>query len=506
MKKLFTADLIRKLDDLTILHEPVSSINLMERASNAFVNVFVNLFSDSYSVVVIAGPGNNGGDGLAIARILNSHKYQVEILLINKGKLSADCAANYHRIKNSTDIIISEITDSDALPELKSENVLLIDALFGSGLTRSPEGIYKDVIEWMNLSGKQIVSVDIPSGMFCEDNGVGNEVVVRASYTISFQLPKIAFFLPEQNHCTGKVIVADIGLLPSAIENADTDYYQVDATFLKSIFRTRPVFSHKGTFGHAFIIAGSVGMAGAALLASKACLRSGAGLVTLYSCASNRIIAQTAIPELIFIADTEADYISTVPSMANYNSVGVGCGIGLKSTGADMLKSLFMQLKTACVIDADAINLLSENKHLLNLIPAFSVLTPHPKEFDRLFGCHKSTWQRIQTARVKAAELKTIIVLKGTHTVVVDTSGRCVFNSTGNSGLATAGTGDVLTGLITGLLAQGYSSLNAAILGVYLHGLAADLALEQQSEESLIASDVINCFGNAFKYLNTIES
>ena len=165
-----------------------------------------------------------------------------------------------------------------------------------------------------------------------------------------------------------------------------------------------------------------------------------------------------------------------------------------------------MQLKTACVIDADAINLLSENKHLLNLIPAFSVLTPHPKEFDRLFGCHKSTWQRIQTARVKAAELKTIIVLKGTHTVVVDTSGRCVFNSTGNSGLATAGTGDVLTGLITGLLAQGYSSLNAAILGVYLHGLAADLALEQQSEESLIASDVINCFGNAFKYLNTIES
>lgn len=500
MNKIFTSGCIRSVDKLTIENEPVSSVHLMERASAAFVSEFCRIITAKVPVLVICGPGNNGGDGLAIARLLTDGGFQVTAWLISAGSISADCMTNKLRIADSK---CCPLIESSVIPQSLNtidKKTVVVDALFGSGLSRPPEGVFDKLICEINGSGLTVVSVDIPSGMFCEGNaGFTEKSVVKAMHTISFQFPKIAFFMPENYSNTGFVHVVDIGLSRQAVQSTDTDYYYTDINSAARLYRHRPSFSHKGTFGHALIIAGSAGMAGAALLASKACLRSGAGLVTLHSASCNREIAQSAVPELIFSADINTEFVSDFPDLNSFQAVGVGCGIRVSSETAQMFKKLLTGLKTPCVIDADGLNLLAADKSLPDMLPENCILTPHPKEFDRLFGTHTSTWHRIQTARDVAQKYGVVIVLKGANTAVIHSDGKCFFNTSGNSGLATGGSGDVLTGIITGLLAQQYPVLSAAVLGVFLHGLAADLALTTESEESLIAGDIIRFSGQAFK-------
>lgn len=496
--KIFTAEKIRLLDELTIQNEPITSIDLMERAATSFYNAFCQQFEKNTPVCVICGPGNNGGDGLAVARLLLQANYDVSIYLYITFTLSNDCELNRKRIVSIFPDKLSEYSNEFIPPIINQEKTVIIDGLFGSGLSRPLAGIFLEVVKWMNNCNCQVISIDISSGMFCENNTVENQCIVQAKYTYTFQSLKLAFLLPEVGQFAGNWSILDIGLNKAAIDLTPTELFFIDNKFVNPIFKQRLKFSHKGTYGHALIVAGSKGMAGASVLAARAALRAGAGLVTLHGPECNRVISQTAVPELIYSSDKNSDFLVSFPDLKNYTTIGIGCGIGNAPETATMLEKLFTELFSPCVIDADALNIISRNKHFMDLIPENSILTPHPKEFDRLFGEHNSTWQRIMKAREIALRYKVLIIIKGAHSVVVNSDGMCYFNSTGNAGLATAGSGDVLTGILTALLAQGYLPIDAACFGVFLHGFAADLALNFQSKESMLAGDVVENLGKAF--------
>jgi len=503
--KILAAEQIRQIDQLTIQTESIRSIDLMERASQKFVEQFCAIYGSGFPVCVLCGPGNNGGDGLAIARLLLTQKYNVKVFLLQTTNLSADCSINRHRLKQEFPTSIIEITDVFIAPEITHTNTIIIDSLFGSGLSRPLSGIFAEAVNWINSNSYRVVSVDIPSGMYCDENFTDNQLIVKADVTFTFQLPKLAFLLADAGEFAGSWYLLDIQLDKEAILQSKTDYYYIDEEFVKALIKKRPKFSHKGTFGHALLIAGSKGMAGASILASRAALRSGLGLLTLHAPECNRIICQTAVPELIFSADKNSEIPVAYPELKDFKTIGIGCGIGTAPETASMVEKLLTEFFASVVIDADALNIISRSKHFMDLIPENSILTPHPKEFDRLFGVQNNAWQRIQKAREMATRYRIIIILKGAHTVIVNSDGNCYFNSTGNNGLATAGTGDVLTGILTALLTQGYSSIYAACLGVYLHGLAADIALNSHSVESLIAGDIADNLGAAFKKIQSFK-
>jgi NAD(P)H-hydrate epimerase len=266
---------------------------------------------------------------------------------------------------------------------------------------------------------------------------------------------------------------------------------------IKKIFKAREVSSHKGDHGHALIVAGNIGRMGAAVIASRACLRSGAGLLTVNTPAEQAFILQVAIPEAMYIVRHK-----TEDDLTKFSAAGIGPGLGVGKDEAKLLAYLLAHFNKPMLLDADALNIIAAHKKLLAAIPAGTVLTPHPKEFDRLFGNHTTTEERVATAIKKAAEYNVVIVLKG-HETLVTFKGASFINTTGNAGLAKAGSGDALTGIITGFLAQGYNSFDAAKLGVFIHGLSADFALQQQSLESMLITDAIECIGNAFKHIDT---
>ena len=506
--KFFSTSQLRELDKFTIETEPIASIDLMERAAVAITNKFTELFNSNCPVCVLAGPGNNGGDALAVARLLLQKGYQVTAILISSNLLSPDCKANYRRLEIQFPYSISEHSRKFIDPEISTDTII-IDGIFGSGLSRPAQGIFADAIQWINSNNKKIVSIDIPSGLQGEENkppapkGEQESIplIVKADYTFSLQFPKLAFLLPENAEFVGTWKLLDIGIHPLAIVQTESNYYYLEELDISAILKKRNTFSHKGTYGQALIVAGSKGMAGASVLSSKAALRSGAGLVTVHGPECNRTIVQTIIPEVIFQNDRALDNISGVENIDNYNAIAIGPGIGIKAETVSMLEKLLKKLDKTCVLDADALNIIGENKELIQYIPKYSILTPHPKEFERLFGACDSSYQRMQKAQEMAQKLHLIIILKGAHTLIASFDGKLYFNSTGNSGMSTAGAGDVLTGILVGLLAQGYSAVNVALIGVYLHGLAADKAIKIQSEESLIAGDLIDNLGNAFHSL-----
>ncbi|MDD4991122.1 MAG: NAD(P)H-hydrate dehydratase [Paludibacter sp.] len=499
--KFFSTPSIRELDQYTIEHEPIASIDLMERAAQKlYVEVLRRVEADR-KIVVVAGPGNNGGDALALARMLLQSTFDVEVILLHTGKLSVDCETNRQRLLDRFPTVLNEQTTDFKAPTIENNSVI-IDGLFGSGLTRPLSGIYADAVEWINDCGCEVLSIDIPSGLQGEENPDLTVPIVKANTTFSLQFPKLAFLFPENAVFVGHWEVLDIGILPEAILSVYTNYYFLRKEDIAPILRNRPAFSHKGTFGRAFIVAGSNGMAGAAVLASKAALRSGAGLVTLHGNECNRTIVQTAVPEVIFHNDANRHFLTNIPSsFDSFNSVAIGPGIGVEEPTVRMLSQFLKRNYKPCILDADALNIISKHPELLDLIPQNSILTPHPKEFERLFGTFTNSYNRVAAARDAAIKLKIIIILKGAYTLIATPDCKLYFNSTGNSGMATAGSGDVLTGILAGLLAQGYSPEETAKLGVFLHGYAADLALNTESEESLIASDIICHLGEAFRIL-----
>lgn len=488
--QLFDAEQIREWDAYTITNEPISSIDLMERAANACVDQLLNLFPQKDSFCVFCGKGNNGGDGLAIARILYENGLNVAVFELFSDKAgSADYQANKQRLRQ-IDIPIQVIKCEDNFPN-SLENAIIINALFGSGLNKPLEGLAGILVSYLNTLSNIKISIDVPSGMFLDTSSQGN-IVFRADYTFAFQRLKFCLLLAENAPYFGKIFVLNIGLSESFKPKSVSNFEIVNLDFIRKIYRPRNEYGHKGTFGHALLVAGNSGKMGAAILAAIASLRSGVGLLTCNIPKSEHLVLPIAIPEAMTeFRENETDF-------SKYKSIGVGPGLGLDET--KLLKNILDKCSVPMVLDADALNMISQNPEWLSLIPKNSILSPHPKEFERLFGQQENEAARIEKALEISTKYPFVIILKGHHSLIAY-RGKGYFNTTGNAGMATGGSGDTLTGILTSLLAQGYTGVDAAILGVYIHGLAGDLALERESEESLLPSDISRYLGVAFKSL-----
>ncbi len=494
MLKILNADQIKACDAYTIQHEPVASIDLMERACRAFVSWFTQRFTVTEKIGVVCGTGNNGGDGLGIARMLIDWGYSVKVWVIRgDGKTSEDFARNLSRLPNKVDL--SDIT-SEADQGLFHDCNVLIDAIFGSGLSRPVEGIYGQAIAGINKTRAIRIAVDIPSGLLSDRHSTGT--IVQANHTVSFQLPKLAFMLPENNSFVGAWHLVDIGLSKKYLEGVDSTYFFLTRKGVKKKLKPRLKFDHKGNNGKALLIAGSYGKMGACILGARAALRSGIGLLTLHVPPSGYNIVQTSVPEAMASIDVNEKMFTNAGSVDAFDAIGIGPGIGQDQKTAAGFADVLHHRKPM-VIDADGLNILSGHRELLKKVPSGSILTPHPKEFERLTGQWPNDFDRLEKQKQLSSETKSVIVLKGAHTSIALPDGKVFFNSTGNPGMATGGSGDVLTGILTGLLAQGYSAGDAAILGVYLHGLAGDLAYHDKGLNSLIASDLVDQIPAAFR-------
>ncbi len=502
--KIFPVSKIVEIDKYTVLNEPISDIDLMERAASKIAGYIIEGSVFQGDVFVFCGPGNNGGDGLAVARMLADveSRFSVSVFIFDLGKkLSGSPAINYDRLILQNKASAYFIKGNEDFNVIKNETII-IDALFGSGLNRPLESLAASLVRKINNLGAPIISIDVPSGLLGEDNSLNKpENIICAQKTITFQFPKLSFFFPENERFVGKWEVVDIGLHPEGISSIYTPYYFYGIDDIKKFFKKRGKFSHKGNFGHAYLISGKFGKTGAAILSSKACLKSGVGLLTTHLPVKSITPFQIAVPEAMTCID-ESEYIFTgTADLSKFNAIGIGPAIGDEENTQKGLKSLLEKSKSPLVLDADAINILSLNKEWLSLLPENAILTPHPKEFARLAGESAWCFDRIQKAVAMAKQYHIFFVMKGAYTSVVCPSGEVWFNSTGNPGMATAGSGDVLTGIILGFLAQGYSSKESAIAGVFVHGLAGDIAKVEMGETSLIASDIINKLGEAFKMI-----
>ncbi|MBD1394136.1 NAD(P)H-hydrate dehydratase [Mucilaginibacter glaciei] len=472
MLPLLVASQIREADAYTIAHEPISSVDLMERASKAFVGWFVNHFQDKKQTITIyCGTGNNGGDGLAVARILCDHGYcNIDVKITRFSEKESDGFKENLKRLRQTKITISEIKTKSKPPAEKAE--IIIDALLGSGLNKPLAGDYKNLVEYLNGLQKTVVAVDVPTGFYADGEITKDAVALKADLVITFQQPKLNFLLPESGPYIRCWEAVNIGLNETFIQSLNTTYFFVEEADVRKLIRPRHKFSNKGTYGHALIIAGKDETMGAALLSASACAHAGAGLTTACIPQSGLVALNSSMPEVMAITRTD-DKLPDI-EWAKFSAIGIGPGLGNEPSTLKLVKALFKNYKRPVVIDADALNVLAENPKLLDKIPAESILTPHMKEFDRLFGEHDNWWQRLQTAKAKAAQYHINIILKNDYTITATPSGQLYFNSTSNAAMATGGMGDVLTGIITSLLAQKYSPQEACLLGIYIHGKAGD--------------------------------
>ncbi|MCR4994677.1 MAG: NAD(P)H-hydrate dehydratase [Bacteroidales bacterium] len=501
--KILTGGQFRELDLYTIEHEPIASYDLMERASHAVSDEILRRWPDpEQRCIVFAGPGGNGGDGLAVARMLAAAGRHVLAYLFNvKGTLNPDCETNRDRLLADAQVEFTEVTSELTFPELLPSDIV-IDALFGTGLSKPLNGGFALVAKRLNQSLATVVSIDVPSGLMCEDNSYNDlSVTIQATVTLSIQMPKLSFFYAESQRYVGEFCFLPIGLSQEGIDSIKTHLWLTEESDVRALLRNRPRFAHKGTMGHALLVVGSRGMTGAAILAARAALRTGVGKLTVHVPQACLDIMQSSVPEAIAQIDIDDHYITSAIDASVFQAVGIGPGIGQHHHTAAALRSYITQQTGPLVVDADGINLLAENPEWLNDLPADSILTPHPRELDRLIGHNANSFERMNRARNLAIEHHLFIVVKGHYSQICTPMGDVLFNPTGNPGMATAGCGDVLTGIITSLLAQGYLPAEAVQLGVYLHGLAGDLAAEALGEESLIASDLIAYLPAAFKKL-----
>lgn len=499
--KIFTSAQIHELDNYTIEHEPIKSIDLMERAAKALTHAITGRWMPTVPVVVFAGPGNNGGDALAVARLLTEQGYQVKTFLFNiNGHLSADCAENKKRLmetKKAKNQFV-EVTQEFDPPQLE-RGMLVVDGLFGSGLNKPLNGGFASLVKYINSSKAEVVSIDMPSGLMTEDNTYNvRQNIIRADLTLTLGQKKLSMLFAENQLFIGDLQVLDIGLSREGIEKTDSQYTMLERDDVRPLLLKRDPFAHKGTMGNALIIAGSYGMAGAAILATESCLRSGAGKVTAYSPRKNVAVLQTAVPEAVLHVGNEETAFAEGIDTEDFQAVGIGPGLGTSEQTAIAIIAQLRRTQCPLVCDADAINILASHRAWLQQLPKEIIMTPHPKEFDRLEGHSSDSFERLSKARDLSQRLSAYIILKGHRTALCCPDGHIVFNSTGNAGMATGGSGDVLTGILTGLLARGYSRLNACVVGMYLHGLAGDIAAAEVGQESLIARDIIRCLPKAF--------
>ncbi len=503
--KILTSAQIRELDQYTIEHEPIRSIDLMERAAKAITRAITDRFPVHTPVVVFAGPGNNGGDALATARLLAEQNYNVSTYLFNiDNKLSEDCEANKKRLADCRKVKdFVEVTDEFDPPQLEAQT-LVVDGLFGSGLNKPLAGGFASLVKYINQSPAYIVSIDIPSGLMTEDNTYNIRAnIIKADLTLTLQHKKLAFLFPENQQFIGELRTLDIRLSEEGLKKTEAQFTMLEEGDIRPLLPHRSPFAHKGDMGHALIVAGSYGMAGAAILATKACLRTGVGKVTVHTPRRNNDILQISVPEAIISNDHEELFINETVDTDAMDAVCIGPGLRQQENTAIAVISQIRRAQCPVLLDADALNILSNHRAWLQQLPKHIIMTPHPKEFDLLNGspCADS-YERLSKARNMAEHLEAFILLKGHHSALCLPNGHVVFNSTGNGGMATAGSGDVLAGIITALLARGCQMADACTVGMYLHGLAGDLAAKELGEESLTASDIIAYLPKAFRRLH----
>ncbi len=494
--KIFSAEQIYAADKFTIENQQITSDELMERAAVQIFNwIHTRMQGAQVKIHLFCGIGNNGGDGIALARHLFEHGYNFSTYVVNYSKTrSKDFLINLDRLKDRK--IWPEFLDSDCkFPEIGKDDII-VDAIFGIGLNRAPDDWVVKLMDHLHKTEAFILSVDIPSGLFTNKIPGDKNAAIKSNFVLSFQAPKLVFFLPETGIYSNQWEILDIGLDPEFLNSTDTEYELIGKNEVLPFYVPREKFSHKGTYGHALIIGGSKGKIGAVQLAARACLNSGSGLVTGYIPECGYVPLQTALPEVMVLTEGE-DVISKIEFDIMVNVIGIGIGLGTHETTGKAFGDFLEKNKTPLVIDADGLNILSENKSFLKKLPGQSVLTPHPKELERLVGKWKDDFDKLEKTKAFSKKYDCIIVIKGAHSITIYEDKGYV-NTTGNPGMATAGSGDVLTGIITGFMAQGYEPLHATLFGVYLHGRAGDIAVEQTGYQSLTASDIVNGIGMAF--------
>ncbi|MEI7595438.1 MAG: NAD(P)H-hydrate dehydratase [Bacteroidota bacterium] len=500
--KILSASQIKEADQYTINNEPISSVDLMERAANKCYLWLKEKFDNSFSFNIFVGLGNNGGDGLVVARKLALEGYIVTLYVVRYAQnASEDFDVNYERLKNISGVQVVEIHEDTKLDFKAEINTVIVDAILGNGLSKDVGGLIGKVISIMNSQNCIKVSIDIPTGLYAENNDANKGVIFNANYTLTFQQPKLSLLFPENYQYVGDIVCLPIGLDLDYLKSLESNSYFIEKEDVRFILKPRGKFDHKGMYGHALIIAGSKGKVGAAILASKACLRAGVGLLTTHIPNCGYTAFQMAIPEAMCNADENDSYITKLMDVSSFSSIAVGSGIGKEKQTVNMLKLLIQNSSVPLIFDADAINILAENKTWLSFVPKGSIFTPHVGEFERLLGKKSSTFQRIQLAKEFCFKYSVYLILKGAHSILVAPSGELFFNSTGNPGMATGGSGDVLTGIISSLMAQGYSSRDACIIAMYIHGLAGDFATYEKSMNSMIAGDIVDNLPKSFEYI-----
>ncbi|NNF35027.1 MAG: NAD(P)H-hydrate dehydratase [Saprospiraceae bacterium] len=497
--KLLNATQIRDLDQMTIQSQNIESIELMEKAASVFFREMMKKVGGRFEhLLVLAGSGNNGGDAVAIARMAVSYFKKVDILIFNIGKYSHDLKIMMERLPQ--EVLIREINKGDELSMTTEDSTLLIDGIFGSGLNRPVEGYWAKVIDLINDSKGYVCSIDIPSGMFSDSFDAASKMI-RADWTLSFQLPKKSFFYPEAQQYLGEWTYASIGLSKKHHIAMNSQDLYITSNYASDILRKRDVNDHKGTLGHGALITGSYGMAGASYLSAMGALRSGIGKLSCYVPEIVQEMIQTQVPEAICTGNNGYQCIESVHLAYEHDAIGIGCGLGINKVTVDWMDTFLDQnVNTPLIVDADALNIIASNQWQ-NRIPKGSVITPHPGEFRKLFGDFDNYDKAFEIQDAQSQELDIIIVLKIPHTRISTPDGTHYYNESGNPGMATAGSGDVLTGIITGLSAQGYQQEQAAALGVYLHGKAGDLAASEKGQYGLIARDLIEYLPYAIKSL-----
>ena len=502
--KIFTTEGIKRIEEATIESESIKMLDLMERAASAVVYEIISRWHPHKRIVIFAGPGNNGGDALAVARMLAVRGYNVSTWLFNtSGRLSDDCKKNRDRLKDVKQVASFVMVTEEFDPPTLDAQTLVVDGLFGSGLNKPLTGGFASLVKYINTSPAKVVSIDIPSGLMTESNEYNvKSNIMKADVTLTLQQPKLSFLFPENQQFIGHVEVLDIGISQEGIDKTDAQFYILEKSDITPCLKRRDPFAHKGSMGHALLVAGSRGMAGAAMLAAKACLRTGVGKVTVHTPACNTLPLQIGVPEVVLDVDSDTNVVSEAVDTDCFKAMGIGPGLGTNENTAIAVIGQMRRAQCPIVVDADALNILAAHKAWLQQIPVGAILTPHIGEFDRLEGVSTDSYERLSKAMLLAERQHAFIVLKGHYTAIITPGGRVLFSPTGNPGMATAGSGDVLTGIITALLARGYTQGEACAIGTYLHGLAGDIAARSLGEESLIASDIINSLPKAFKELS----
>ena len=503
MKKVLSSSAISRVDKKTMERLSLSSLQLMEIAAFNLFQFFCSHFQfyQTSTIHIFCGNGNNGGDGLVLARMLFKAKWKVKVYYLRfSSKDSNEFAANLNQL-NEMKIPIEELNENRFDLSIQQSDVV-IDALFGSGLNRSVQGFVGKVIDILNQS-EHIIAIDIPSGLMAADNRNNSlEHVIKATATLSIQVPKLCLFQPSYAEYIGEWHLIDIGLDHMAIEEEQTPYYFLERSDIKKLIKPSRTFAHKGTNGHGLLISGSYGMMGAAVLSANAALRSGVGLLSIHTPKCGVEILQQAVPQAMVEVDIHQYFTTIIQSVEQFKGIGIGPGLGQAENTQKALHHLLQLVIQPLVIDADALNILASHQNWLSLIPTGSILTPHPGEFKRLVGEWNCDEEKLEKLKEFCGKVKSYVILKGAFSCLCTPEGLFYFNSTGNEGMAKGGSGDVLTGILTALLAQGYTSESAAMIGMMVHGLAGDIAAESIGKVSMNALDLIEFLPNAFMQLN----